>query len=283
MYDLDAKRAVITGAASGLGRSLASTLAREGWRIGIVDFNDAGSAETLRMVERAGGSGEIFHADVSVAEEMGAVADHFFARWGGVDLFVNNAGVISVGFVGDVPLEDWRWVFDANFWGMVHGCHEFVPRMKKQGGGHIVNVASSAGLLSSPEMAPYNTTKAAVISLSETLWAEVAPHNIGVTVACPMFFDTNLIETGRFREQWELDFFKTTFRYARMNPDEVARRIIAAVKRDRLYVIPQFSGRIFWLNKRMNPGFFHGLLRFLNRHGLFRPLFHRLARLGLVQ
>ncbi len=283
MYSLEAKRAVITGAASGLGRSLATALAREGWRVGIVDLDHAGSAETLRMVEGAGGSGEAFHADVSVAEEVEAAAEYFFARWGGVDLLVNNAGVISLGFVGDVPLEDWRWVFDANFWGMLYGCHVFVPRMKEQGGGHIVNVASSAGLLSSPEMAPYNTTKAAVISLSETLRTELAPLGIGVTVACPMFFDTNLLATARFTDPWEMEFFITTFRHARMSADEVAERIIAGVKKDRLYVVPQLSGKLLWLNKRMSPGFFHDLLRFLNRRGLLRPLFQGLARRGLMQ
>ena len=283
MYKLDAKRAVITGAASGLGKSLATLLAGEGWRIGIVDINDAGARETLETVERAGGSGEVFHADVTVPEDVKAMADHFFDDWGGVDLLVNNAGVASVGFVGDIPLEDWRWVHDVNFWGMLYGCHEFIPRMKAQGGGHIVNVASSAGLLSCMEMAPYNTTKAAVISLSETLRAEAAPHNIGITVACPMFFNTNLLETARYTDDWEWDFFNRTFQYARMTSDEVARRIIAAVKKDKLYVVPQFSGKVWWLNKRLTPGVFHDLFRFLNRHGLLRPLLYGLARLGLLQ
>ncbi|MEW6554422.1 MAG: SDR family NAD(P)-dependent oxidoreductase [Actinomycetota bacterium] len=283
MYKLDAKRAVITGAASGLGRSLALALAREGWRIGIVDINDAGAAGTLDMVERAGGSGEVFHADVADPEEVAAMASYFFDRWGGVDLFINNAGVASVGFVGDIPLEDWKWVFEANFWGMVYGCHEFVPRMKRQGGGHIVNVASSAGLLASPEMGPYNTTKAAVVSLSETLRAEVSPHNIGITVACPMFFKTNLVDTARYSDEWEYKFFNCTFDNARMDADEVAKRIIAAVKKDRLYVVPQLPGKILWLNKRLTPAVFHDLFRFLNRHGMLRPLMYALARLGLLQ
>jgi short-subunit dehydrogenase len=133
------------------------------------------------------------------------------------------------------------------------------------------------------EMAPYNTTKAAVISLSETLRAEAAPHNIGITVACPMFFNTNLLETARYTDDWEWDFFNRTFQYARMTSDEVARRIIAAVKKDKLYVVPQFSGKVWWLNKRLTPGVFHDLFRFLNRHGLLRPLLYGLARLGLLQ
>ncbi len=283
MKRLEGKKAVITGAASGLGRSLATALAGEGWRIGIVDINDAGARETLEMVERAGGTGEIYHADVASPEAVKSMADHFFDGWGGVDLLVNNAGVASVGLVGDIPLEDWKWVHDINFWGMLYGCHEFIPRMKTQGGGHIVNVASSAGLLSSAEMAPYNTTKAAVVSLSETLRAEVSPHNIGITVACPMFFETNLLESVRYTDDWEYGFAERTFRYARMTSDEVARRIIAAVKKDKLYVVPQLSGKVLWLNKRLTPNTFHDLFRFLNRHGLLRPLLNTLARLGLLQ
>ncbi len=283
MSKLDGKRAVITGAASGLGRALATTLAREGWKVGIVDINDARARETLEMVEQAGGSGEVFHADVTSPQEVKAVAGHFFASWGGVDLLINNAGVIVIGLVGDIPLEDWRHVYDVNFWGMLYGCHEFIPRMKAQGGGHIVNVASSAGLLSSPEMSPYNSTKAAVISLSETIRADVAPYNIGVTVACPMVFNTNLLESLRCTEEWESDFFYCAFENARMHRDEVARRIIEAVKKNKLYVVPQFTGKVFWLNKRLTPNTFHELFTFLNRHAILRPLLYRLARLGLLQ
>jgi NAD(P)-dependent dehydrogenase (short-subunit alcohol dehydrogenase family) len=283
MYSLDAKRAVITGAGSGLGRSLATALAGEGWRIGLVDINDTGAAETLQMVERSGGSGEVFHADVTAPEDVAAMAEHFFSDWGGVDLLINNAGVVVAGIVGDVPLEDWRWVFDANFWGMLYGCHEFIPRMRAQGGGYIVNTASSAGLLSPSETAPYNTTKAAVVSLSETLRMEVAPHNIGVTVACPMYFNSNLLEKARYSDRWQSEFFQSSFRNARMGSDEVARRIIAAVKKDKLYAIPQLPGKILWLNKRLTPGKYYDLLRFLNRHGTLRPLMDTLVRLGLLQ
>jgi len=220
---------------------------------------------------------------VTSPHEVEAMADHFFDAWGGVDLLINNAGVIVLGLVGDIPLEDWRYVLEVNFWGMVYGCHEFIPRMKAQGGGHIVNIASSAGLLSSSEMAPYNTSKAAVISLSETLRADVSPYNIGITVACPMVFNTNLLESMRCTEDWESDFFYCAFRNARMDCDRVARKIVAAVRKDKLYIVPQLSGRIFWLNKRLTPGAFHDLFRFLNRHGLLRPLLYRLARHGLLQ
>ena len=283
MPKLNGKRAVITGAASGLGRSLSTTLAGEGWKIGIVDIDDAGAAETLELVKRAGGSGETFHADVSDPESVKAFADHFFDAWGGVDLLVNNAGVASTGILGDIPLENWNWMFDISFWGMLYGCHEFVPRMKAQRSGHIVNIASAAGLLSLTDMGPYNAAKAAVISLSETLRMELARDRIGITVACPMFFKTNLLVDMRYTDEWEREWAQSTFDNAKMTSDEVARRIISAAKKDRLYVIPQLSGRIFWLLKRLMPETNYRIYRLLNRGGLLKPVANRLARWGLMQ
>ncbi len=283
VYKLDRKRAVITGAASGLGRSLATTLASEGWRIGIVDIDDTGAEETLRMVERAGGTGEAFHADVTKPENVKAFTDHFFDSWGGVDLLINNAGVACGGLVGDIPLENWNWIFDINFWGMLYGCHEFVPRMKVQGGGHIVNVASGAGLIPIPEASPYNVTKAAVISLSETLSWEAARHNIGITTACPMFFKTSLHEKMRWTDDWEREWALSTFEQAKMTSDKVARKIIAAVKKKKPFAFPQPSGMILWLPRRFTPQTNARMYRLLGRYGLLRPIASALARLRMIQ
>ena len=130
MNRLDGKRVVITGAASGLGRALTLALARKGCRIGVVDINVEGAQETLRMVERAGGSGDIYELDVAQPDKVEAMAEHFFSSWGGVELLVNNAGVVVTGCVGDIRLEDWDWLFGVNFWGLLYGCHSFIPRMK---------------------------------------------------------------------------------------------------------------------------------------------------------
>jgi len=160
------KNAVITGAASGFGRALALTLSRRGgWKILIADINRAGMEETLALVRQSGGDGDIFECDVSKPENVQKMADYAFEKFKKVDLLINNAGVVSCGFTGDIPLQDWHWCVGINFWGMLYGCHSFIPKMKSQGGGHIINVASSAGLFSLMEMGPYNVTKAAVISL----------------------------------------------------------------------------------------------------------------------
>ena len=282
MADLDGKRVVITGAASGLGRSLALVLARKGCRIGIVDIDTEGATETLEMVVRSGGSGETYELDVRVAIDAGAMADHFFKTWGGVDLLVNNAGVGMGGFVGNIPLEDWEWLISINFWGMVYGCHSFIPRMRAQGSGHILNVASAMGITSMGEMAPYNTSKAAIISLSETLYSELAPDSIGVTVLCPMFFKTNLMDNSRFETELERDIADAAFNCSRMSSGEVAEAAVRAVEKGRLYCVPQLSGKMHWIMKRINPHLYYRQLAFLARRGWLHPLQLWMARKGLV-
>lgn len=282
MRRVDGKRVVITGAGSGLGRALALVLAGRGCRIGVADIDDEGAAETLEMVRGRGGDGETLHVDVSVPGEVEAMAEHFFSAWGGVDMLVNNAGVAVAGFVGGIRLQDWEWIVGINFWGMVYGCHYFIPRMKRQGGGQIVNVASAAGIVSLPEMAPYNTTKAAVVSLSETLCSELAPHGIGVTVACPSFFRTNLLDSMVYEEEFESEFTHATFEHGRLSPDQVAEAVVEAVERGRLYCVPHTSAMVQWLEKRAFPNLYYRQFAFLNRKGWARPIFLWMARRGMT-
>ncbi len=287
MKKLDGKSVVITGAASGLGRSFALALASRGCRIGIADINRQGAEETLGMVIARGGSGEAYQVDTTRPDEVEAMAGHFFETWGGVDLLINNAGVIVVGPVDGVLLADWEWVMGTNFWGMLYGCRSFIPRMKARGGGHILNVASSAGLLNTPDMAPYNASKAAVVSLSETLKTELAPANIGITVLCPMVFNSNLLETMRHAadpetDQFVSDFWRPAFANARMPADRVAELAIRAVEQGRLYCLPQLSAKMHWTQKRMMPSFYYGLFAWMNKLGRLGPLERWLARNGLV-
>lgn len=271
---------VITGAASGIGRALSLAWAAKGWRTGITDIDMKGAAETLEMVRRGGGEGETFRCDVRKIDEVQAMAEHFFDAWGSVDVLVNNAGIAVLGFVGDTPIEEWERVMETNLWGVIYGCHCFVPRMKERGCGHIVNIASSAGIVSNAEMGPYNITKAGVISLSETLRSELAPHGIGVTAVCPMFIDTDIQHTMVYSDGWQWEVLQAACGLARMPVEEVARRIVEAVERGRLYLLPQVSGRFFWALKRISPRFFNWLFAALNKRGWLRPIFMWLSRIG---
>ena len=275
--------AVITGAASGFGRALALALAkRGGWKILVADINHAGMDETLALIRKTGGDGETFECDVSKPDNVKSMADYAFSRWGKVDLLINNAGVVSCGFVDDIPLEDWHWCVGINFWGMLYGCHSFIPRMKMQGGGHIINVASSGGLFSLMEMGPYNVTKAAVISLSETLKQELAPHNVGVTVSCPMFFNTHLLDNMRYQDQFQSEFAHSAFAHGRLTAEEVAEKTIRAFEKNRLYVIPQFTGKLYWLLKRLSPSIFYGVISYAVKKGYGEQMALFMTRIGMM-
>lgn len=280
MNDLKGKTAVITGAASGIGRGLALALAKEGCTMLLADVNEAGLKQTSEMVQQAGGSSEVFLCDVSKLDDVMRMADRCFDAWGKVDVLINNAGVASAGYTGDIPIEDWQWIVSINFWGVVNGCHAFIPRMKKQSGGHIVNVASFAGIFSCAEMAPYNASKAAVVSVSETLKSELAPYDIGVTVVCPTYIRTNLMESLRFTDEFQKTCAVVGMDHAKWTPEMIARRIVDAVKKNRMYVVPQISAKIIWWSKRISPSGFLGFSAFLMRMGWGRKLMYRLVQLG---
>jgi len=163
----ETKTVVITGAGSGLGRGLALDFAKMGWRVAVSDINPVSANETTHLVDNAGGRGMAVKCDVTKPEEVQALADTVLSEWCSVDILINNAGVPVTGFMEDVTLEDWRFEIDIMLMSVVYGCRTFIPILKKQGRrGHIVNVASAAGVVSLPAMSPYNVTKTGVISLS---------------------------------------------------------------------------------------------------------------------
>ncbi|MEA3222626.1 MAG: SDR family oxidoreductase [Thermodesulfobacteriota bacterium] len=276
------KNAVITGAALGLGRAISIALAKKGWRILVADVNKEEADITLKMVKQAGGSGEIFHCDVTKIGDVQKMADYCFDNWGKIDLLVNNAGVAAGGLTGDISIEDWEWIVGINFWGMVYGCHTFIPKMKAAGGGYIVNIASAAGIASLPEMASYNATKAAIISLSETLKSELVPYDIGVTVVCPSFFNTDLLRNMRYTNDSQRTFAKAAFENARITSEMIAEMIIKAMKKNKLYLIPQPSGRFIWRMKRISPAMFYRCTAFMMKTGIGEKFLLRLARMGMT-
>ncbi len=265
--NLEGARAVITGAGSGLGRALCLELARYKARVLVSDRDVSSAEETARKVEQAGGKALVQACDVTKAEQVEALAEAAFSRFGGVDLLVNNAGVGCGGEVGALPLEEWKRVLDVNLWGVIHGCHTFVPRLRKQGSGHILNIASAAGLMTVGNMAPYNVSKAGVVSLSETLYLELKAAGIGVTVACPTFFRTNIAAAAAPYSDPKLT--QTAHKLvdeARVEADTVARGCLRAVARGAPYALPIADGRWAWRLKRLSPnGFLYATHLLLKR------------------
>ncbi|MCB9680419.1 MAG: SDR family NAD(P)-dependent oxidoreductase [Alphaproteobacteria bacterium] len=250
--------AVVTGGGSGLGRALALELHSRGAAVVIADLDLEGAEQTVAAVRERGGRAWAVACDVRDPEAVAAVLDAALGHLDAVDMWINNAGVAVAGEVGDVALDDWHWVVDVNLWGMVHGCHVIAPYFKQRGAGVIVNVASAAGLVSTPGMAPYNVSKAGVVSLSETLYGELSPLGVGVTVVCPTFFQTRLLDNAR-SDAHRLKVASKLMKRSSVQADGVARAAIDDALAHRLYSVAMRDGRMVWRLRRLLPQGFYDL------------------------
>jgi NAD(P)-dependent dehydrogenase (short-subunit alcohol dehydrogenase family) len=249
-------RAVVTGAGSGLGRALCEALAKRQGRVMVSDVNAATAEVTAERVRALGGEARVHPCDVSDAQAVEALARATDDAFGGVDLVVNNAGIAATGLVGELPLEVWRRLMDVNLWGVIHGCHAFVPRLRRQGSGHVLNIASAAGLVHAPNLAAYNMSKAAVVALSETLYAEVHPLGLGVTVACPTFFRTNIAAASHNTDPKFQGLGSKLVDQAKWGPEQVAAKLLEAVDADAPFALPMADARWFWRLRRLAPDLF---------------------------
>ncbi|MEM9491486.1 MAG: SDR family NAD(P)-dependent oxidoreductase [Myxococcota bacterium] len=253
-------RAVVTGAASGLGRALSLELAQRGGRVVISDIDAKGSEATAEQVRERGGEAHIIPCDVrdpAAVEDLAASARE---AMGAVDLVANNAGVAVGGAFEQVSLDDWRWIVDINLWGVVNGCRAFYPAMKERGRGYIINVASLAGLVSGPQLAPYNMTKAGVVALSEALHIEARDHGVHVTALCPSFFVTNIAQNARGAiNQRASAAIARAMQGSKVQAPEVAATAIDAVLAGQLYAVPMRDARVMWRLKRAAPGRFYSM------------------------
>lgn len=199
--NFEGKVAVVTGAASGIGRALAIGFAAEGMRVVAADIDEAGAKAT---VARIGADAVARRVDVADSESVAALADGCFAEFGQVDLLVNNAGVFQGGLSWERSLEDWEWTFGVNVYGIIHGHRSFVPRMIAQGtDGHVVNTASVAAFVSAPASGPYIVSKCAALSLTECLAHDLAAvgAKVGASVLTPSAFDTGIAQTAGVRHE----------------------------------------------------------------------------------
>lgn len=254
-------RAVITGAGSGLGRALALDLSGRGASVVVSDIDLASAEQTAGLVRAQGTRAEVIPCDVTDRDAVFGLVDETERRLGGIDFLANNAGVAVGGPFDEISIEDWRWAVDINLWGVIYGCQAAVPKMKTQGRGYILNVASAAGLLAPPAMSAYNVTKAGVVSLSETLYAEYKSSGIHVTVLCPTFFKTNIIGSGRGATTEKEDAqISRWMERAKVQAPGVAKAAIDAARDGKLYVQPMRDGRMAWRLKRTHPQRFYDTL-----------------------
>jgi NAD(P)-dependent dehydrogenase (short-subunit alcohol dehydrogenase family) len=250
MNPLQGKVAVITGGAGGIGSAVARRAGREGMRLVLADVEGGPLEKTVEELRQAGAEVEGVVCDVSSGEDVERLRDLTLERFGAVHLVHNNAGVGVGGLLWTVPEADWRWILGVNLWGVVHGIRVFVPLLVEQGEGHVVNTASVAGLLSPALLGPYNATKHAVTTMSETLYRDLRTVGspVGVSVLCPGFVRTGIAESDRNRPSWAPPrpanpVGETVRDMTRglvaggIDPEVVGDRVIDAVLDDRFYII----------------------------------------------
>ncbi|MGI8449871.1 MAG: SDR family NAD(P)-dependent oxidoreductase, partial [Streptosporangiaceae bacterium] len=250
---LAGKTAVVTGAGSGIGRSLAMLLAQRGAVVHAADLSGESAGAVAQQIRDAGGQAVAHTVDVADADAVHRLAGVVFAR-GPVDLLFNNAGIGHAGAVTDTTLSDWRRLIDVNLMGVVHGLHAFLPRLLGQGRpAHIVNTASMAGLVPAAGLSAYSATKAAVVGLTDALGVELTAPQVRVCALCPGVINTAIVSTSVMRGEWAGRRARTVDLYARRgtSPDVVARQTLAAVTRGRRVIpAPRYQVVPHWLLKR---------------------------------
>ena len=203
MEDFKGKVAVVTGAASGIGRATATRFAEEGMKVVMADIEEAALEDAVKSLRNAGHEVLGVPTDVSKWEAIQALADRTMEEFGGVNILHNNAGVVVSGPIEELTLADWEWVLGVDLWSVIYGIKAFLPLIKQTGEGHIVNTASTAGLQSSANIGPYNVSKFGVVALTETLRLELkaGDSKVSASVLCPGAINTQIVFSKRNRTE----------------------------------------------------------------------------------
>jgi NAD(P)-dependent dehydrogenase (short-subunit alcohol dehydrogenase family) len=248
MNELEGRVAVVTGGASGIGRAMAELFARERAKVVVADVDERALAAVVESIRARDGVALGVRTDVTDLASVEALAATVFNSFGKVNVLCNNAGVALWGGLESATHRDWQWVLGVNLWGVIHGVEAFVPRMvASKEPGHIVNTASMAGLVATRGLGVYNTSKYAVVGLSETLAKDLRPYRIGVSVLCPMGVATQIRESARNRPAGLANAAPSAAEPVELMgrtlaPAAVADMVLAAIRANRLYVITHEEG-----------------------------------------
>jgi len=250
---LVSKRIVITGACSGLGLALSKAFTASGHRVAMLDLK--ANSEAIAEVTAKGNSPLFIEMDVSDSGAWSKLRDLICEAWGGLDILINNAGIGDAGTIFTINESRWKRILEINIMGVVLGTAAMAPLMRDQKKGHVVNIASMAGLFAMPTMMAYNVSKAGVVSFSETLASELHPHGIQVSCVCPHFFKTNIGNSmADHASPKTVAFLKRQMDHAKVSADEVAQTVIDGIKRKDFLIFTHPGTRRQWLFKRLFPG-----------------------------
>ncbi len=258
MKNFKDKICVVTGAASGIGAACARDLARRGAYLVMTDIRAEMLAETLKAIETDGGSGETHIVDVSDRDAMFALAEKIITAHGGVDLILNNAGVAHGATVADMTMDNFNWVMDIDFWGVVYGTQAFLPHMIKRDSGYIANVSSVFGLFGVPTQSAYNAAKFAVLGFTEALRHEMRDSNIGVSCIHPGGISTNIVRHARFEQRADAaaereEAIERFEQFTMTTPDKAARIILRGIGKRKARILVGSDAVYFDIIRRLFP------------------------------
>lgn len=253
LQEFEGKVAVVTGAASGIGRALAERFVEEGMKVVLADVEEGALRETMQQLEQRGAEVLARRTDVSRADELTALAQATLERFGGVHVVCNNAGVFAGGLCWEAPESDWEWVLGVNTLGVLHGIRAFVPILLEQDEpAHVVNTVSMAGLTTLPFSGPYCVSKQAALGLSETLYHELRLRQapVGVSALCPELIRTGIGRSDRNRPAHlkrpevaaspERDLVESAIQTSTaggLDPARMADRVVTGIREDRFYLL----------------------------------------------
>ncbi len=275
---LRGKNCLLTGAASGIGRSLAFCMAREGVNLFLVDLDTANLEKVKEQLAPSGVKVFTGKWDVANYEDVKRFADQAYAQLGEIDILINNAGISGGGFVESLELEDWKHVLDVNLWSIIYAVKVFLPRMLARGAGYIINTGSGAGIVGLPNHIAYVTSKFAVVGLSEALYSELNHRGIDISVICPTFVKSNIIDRSVIKvpanllqnqndqeNKPKLEEFRKVFWeiYMRggLTPDQVAERYIKGIKKRKLYIFDKKILSVAMFFKSVSQSVYKKILR----------------------
>lgn len=250
------KNILITGAASGLGKAIAQLYAQNNWNVLIADIQDVAGKAFVEELNKQDLSAEYYHCDIGQYESFEQLYAQISAKYNSIDVLVNNAGIASAGVLEQTTVDEWQKLISLDLMSVIYGTKVFLPLLKKSDKAHIVSTASFAGLALMPGMMSYNVAKAGVIAFSETLQGEMELYNIGVSVACPAFFQTNLVSSMDGASAKTTSFITNQMKTSGVSAQDVAKDIYQAVEKNIFMIISHKQARRQYLLKRLFPKLF---------------------------
>ncbi len=260
---------LLTGAGSGLGAAMARRFARAGYRVAVTDINAKRAERVSEELTQAGFVSWHSALDVTSDADWQRLSDALQGHWGKVNVLVNNAGVAASGFCEETSMENWQWIIDTDLMGVVRGCHRFLPVLRSEGAAGrrawVINIASFAGFSAMPGLSAYGTAKAGVIALSEHLFTELDGTGVGVSVVCPSFVATNLLESFRSTQAESRKTVERWMKHSPVTADDVAETVFSAMEKGQFLVLTHPKTRWALLLKRFWPKRYYRRISELSR------------------